>query len=374
VASVEGANPAGVGPWARCFAEDLRATDSAAADDDQPWRIRAATKPALGPLVQKLFEDDPAADRVLAIVDDPTNPDSCVVALAAARDAISRGRLVMVTHGAGLTGFCASLHAEHPELGITVLRVPESADGLRAARQYATVEPGAFREFVIDTTGQAHETVMALAETDEGGGEFPLGPDDVVLVSRGASGAGLALAQVLACCGAPLALIGREGPDEAAEVEAGLERLKSAGVRMSVESVDVANAADLRRALQRIERRLGPVTAVAHAAGVSGPRLIAGLTEEELRAHIGAETARLHQLVSAITTAQLRLIITFGSVAGRYGLAGEGLLALASGSLAERAERMSDCIPGCDALHVDWPAWSGPGLGQRASLAQRLER
>ena len=35
---------------------------------------------------------------------------------------------VLITHGPGFTGFCASLHAEHPELGITVLRVPESAE------------------------------------------------------------------------------------------------------------------------------------------------------------------------------------------------------------------------------------------------------
>ena len=73
-------------------------------------------------------------------------------------------------------------------------------------------------------------------------------------------------------------------------------------------------------------------------------------------------------------TRQIRLIVTFGSVAGRYGLAGEGLLALASASLAERAERMADGIPGCQAVHVYWPAWSGPGLGQRGSLLDGLAR
>jgi enediyne polyketide synthase len=322
-------------------------------------------------MVQDLFPDDPAADRALAVVADPADPDSCAVALAAAQDAIGSGRLVLITHGPGFTGFCASLHAEHPELGITVLRVPEGADGLKAARRLATAEPGTFRELVVDTAGQPHETVMTPADTTNGG-DFPLGSTDVVLVSRGAGGAGLALAQVLAVCGAPIAVIGREGPGEAAEVEAGLGQLRSAGVRMAIETVDVANPAELGRALQRIERRLGPVTAVAHAVGVGGPRPIAELTVDELRAHVGAEAASLHQLVSAITTRQLRLIITFGSVAGRYGLAGEGLLALASGSLAERAERMADGVPGCRALHVDWPAWSGPGLGQRASLADRL--
>jgi enediyne polyketide synthase len=59
-------------------------------------------------------------------------------------------------------------------------------------------------------------------------------------------------------------------------------------------------------------------------------------------------------------------------VVGRYGLAREGLLALASGSLAEQASHMADGIPRCRGMHVDWPAWSGAGLGQRDSLAEGL--
>ncbi|MGA8462403.1 MAG: SDR family NAD(P)-dependent oxidoreductase, partial [Streptosporangiaceae bacterium] len=369
------ATVAGVRSWARCFTEKLRPIDPAAvalpAGDDRPWRVRAATKRAYGPLVQELFPDDSAADRALAVVDEPGNPDSCTVALAAARDGISSGRLVLITHGPGFTGFCASLHAEHPELGLTVLRVPESAEGLRAAQRFAATEPGTFRELVIDEAGNPNAVVMTPTDTP-GSTEFPLGPGDVVLVSRGSGGAGLALAQVLACCGARIAVIGREGPGETDEVEAGLERLRAAEVRMAIETVDVANPAALKRALQRIERRLGPVTAVAHAVGVGGPRRVAELTEDELRAQVSAETTSLDRLVGAITAKRLRLIVTFGSIAQPYGLAGEGLLALASGSLADQALRIADDVPRCRALHVDWPAWSGSGLGQRDSLAEEL--
>jgi enediyne polyketide synthase len=373
------ATVAGIGLWARCFTEDLRPAVPAGqagaipTGDNRPWRVRAATKRAFGPLVRELFADDPAADRALAIAGDPANPDSCAVALAAARDAISSGQLVLITHGPGFTGFCASLHAEHPELGITVLRVPESAEGLRAAQRFAAAEPGTFRELVIDAEGQPHEVVMRPAETP-GSTEFPLGPGDVVLVSRGSGGAGLALAQVLACCGARIAVIGRESPGESDEVEAGLEQLRSAEVRMAIETVNVANPTSLRRAVQRIERRLGPVTAVAHAVGVGGPQPIAELAEEDLRAQVSAETASLDRLVSAITAKRLRLIITFGSVVGRYGLAGEGLLALASGALAEQALRIADGISRCRGMHVDWPSWAGSGLGQRDSLAEGLAR
>jgi enediyne polyketide synthase len=363
------------GPWLRCFAEELRPmlAEALPSRDDGPWRVRAVVRKAFTPLVRELFRDDPAADRVLAIVGDSVNPDSCAVALGAAQDAIGSGRLVLIAHGPGFTGFCASLHAEHPELGITVLRVPESADGLRAARRFAAAEPGRFREIVIDGEGIPHQAVMVPAATADSAA-FPLGPSDVVLVSRSSGAAGLALAQVLACCGSAVALIGRAGPGATAGLDAGLERLISAGARVRVDDVDMANVADLRFALEQIEQTLGPVTAVAHAVGAGRRMPLAELAGEELRAQVSAETVNLNDLVSGIMRRQIRLIVTFGSVVGRYGLAGEGPLALASASLAERAERMADGISGCRAVHVDWPAWSGSGLGQRDSLVEGLTR
>jgi len=373
--ATEAGREAEAGPWLRCFAEELRPmlAEALPSRDDGPWRVRAAVRKAFTPLVHELFRDDPAADCVLAIVGDSVNPDSCAVALGAAQDAIGSGRLVLIAHGPGFTGFCASLHAEHPELGITVLRVPESADGLRAARRFAAAEPGRFREIVIDSAGIPHQAVMVPAATADSAA-FPLGPSDVVLVSRSSGAAGLALAQVLACCGAAVALIGRAGPGATAGLDAGLERLRSAGARVRVDEFDMANVADLRFALQQIEETLGPVTAVAHAVGAGRRMPLAELTEEELRAQVSAETVNLNDLVSGIMSRQIRLIVTFGSVVGRYGLAGEGPLALASASLAERAERMADGIPGCRAVHVDCPAWSGSGLGQRDSLVEGLAR
>jgi len=370
--------PAPVGrtdPWVRCYAEQLRPGPSAVPDgdqpDDRPWRVRAATTKTFGLLVRKLFHDDPAADRALAVIGDPASADTAAVALAAARDAVSGGTLVLVTHGPGFSGFCATLHAEHPELGVTVLRVPPSASGLRAARKLAGAEPGRFSDLVIDDAGTAAEAVMAPAETP-GSGEFPLGPEDVVLVSRASAGAALAVAQLLGACGAAVAVIGRDRHDTA-----GLEQLRSAGIRIAVEDANLANPDSVRDALQRIERELGRVTALVHEAAPARLQPVGELAEGELRAHLSAESACLSSLVEAIgadTTQPLRLIVTFGSVAGRYGLPGAGLLALASGVLAESAERVASGIPGCRAVHVDWPAWSQTGPGAPDALSAELAR
>jgi enediyne polyketide synthase len=207
-----------------------------------------------------------------------------------------------------------------------------------------------------------------------GGEAFPLGPGDVVLVSRGAGGAGLALAQVLACCGTPIAVVGRGGPGEDSEVVKRLDQLRLAGARVAYELIDVSDPAGLTAATARIERKLGPVTAIGHTAADGRNRLVSELTEAEIRAHVAAGAAGLRNLVGSVKTGRLRLIATFGSVIGRYGMAGESLLALSSGSLAGQAQRLANAIPGCRAMHVDWPGWSESVLGVRADLAAGLAR
>src|SRR6185437_4435547 len=146
---------------------------------------------------------------------------------------------------------------------------------------------------------------------------------DVVLISRGAGAAGLAFAQVVALSGAAIAVIGRDHRRADDEVIGTLEQLRTAGAAVGYEIVNPASAAALSAAVRRIESRLGPVTAIAHAARSVPPRPVAQLIPGELQAQLDDQTQLLDQLVAAAPGDRLRLIVTFGSVIGRYGLAGQ---------------------------------------------------
>jgi enediyne polyketide synthase len=373
LAAADACDPvAGIAPWVRCFGEGLRpVADGARQGDDRLWRIRVAGSYPFPQEVDSVFGCGAAADRILAVIGDPAAPDALPAALLAAQDAASTGRLVVITTGPGLAGFFASLHAEQPALGITILRVPRTPGGLRSARRYATAEPGEFRELVIAADGTAHEPVLDAREVP-GGGDFPLGARDVAVISRSSGGAALALAQVLACSGSAVAVIGRAAPEEDSEVVAGLEELRLAGARIAYEVVNAADPADMALAVQRIERRLGPVTAIAHAVGASAPVPVAELTQQALDAHQAAARAGLRDLIGPVTQQRLRLILTFGSVAARHGLPRQGLLAVASAALAAETEAAAAEIPGCRALHIELPGWSGDGMGSRPGLAASM--
>lgn len=369
----------GVAPWFRCYTEQIaEPADSITGPGGGPWRVYTGGRDALRTDVVELFRAEPSADRTLAVLGRPFDPAAVEAALLAAQDAIRTGRLLAISPHAGWAGLWASLRAEHPATGITTVRAGLDHAGLRAASLIGAAA-GAYRELSIEDDGSVRELMMAPAEFGRAG-SFPFGPGDVVLISRACGAAGLALTQVLACSGAAIVVIGdsrtpgpahRDGLERDDAVIAPLERLRAAGAAISYEVVDPASATALDAAVRRIERRLGPVTAVAHAARTASPRAIASLTAADLRTQAVEETRLLDRLVTAARGPDraLRFIITFGPLAGRYGLAEGATAAVASGALADYAERLAAASPGGRAVHVDWSAAMPAAQGARLLLS-----
>ncbi|HYK30151.1 MAG TPA: SDR family NAD(P)-dependent oxidoreductase, partial [Streptosporangiaceae bacterium] len=361
----------GIARWLGCFAEELRPIRRLVGlATGRPWRLHAAAGNQMLTDLASRFVANPAADRTLAIIGDPADERSRETAIRAARDAISTGTLVVFTTSPAFTGFFASLHAEHPSIGITVLRLPSAIPDVAAIPAIASAEPGMFRDLVVSDTGLIHEAVMAELEAP-GGGELPLSADDVVLITRSTGGAGLALAQVLACCEAQVAVIGRAGSHDDSQLVRGLEQLRSAGARVGYEVIDLSDQAALVAAVQRIEDRFGPVTAIGHAASVDDLVPFHDLTDEDLAARVADEIGTLDRLIDAVGPDQLKMIITMSGLASRYGQSGASHVALAGGAMASRgAEHAASAH--CKAIHLDMPAWANDGVGQPEGMAAQL--
>ena len=363
---------AGLGAWVRCFTEELRPAGlSLAPAPSKPWRMFAAARSAALSDLSGQFTADPTANRTLAIIEDPADQRSRATALEAARDAISTGELLVITSSRGFSSFFASLHAEHPSIGVTLVRVPAGTASPAAVHPAATVSPGEFRELVLEADGSFFEPVPAEV-TPLGGGDFPLGPDDVIMITRGSRGAALALARVLAICGTGIAVVGRTGEHDDASLIAGLEELRSAGARVGYEVIDVGDATSLTAAVGRIESRLGPVTAIAH-----GVRSYEAIPADDLTRTIsagqpGEDAALLEKLAAAVKPGQLRLILSFGTVVSRYGLPGAALHALSAAALETRAAQLAAASIGCQSRHIDLPAWTTGEYGDRPDLAAEL--
>ncbi|MEW9552918.1 SDR family NAD(P)-dependent oxidoreductase [Nonomuraea sp. NPDC050783] len=269
--------------------------------------------------------------------------------VATARRAVAEGRPLVVTDEADCaSGFVGALRQEHPELDA--------------------------RWLGVDRDGRTYEVRhLPVPPAD---GAAPLDRDQVVLITGGGKGIGLEAGLTLAgAYGVRLALLGRSDPATDPELAEGLERLRAAGVVARYRSADVTDAGAVRRAVAELSElaELGPITGVVHAGGVNRPARFAELTDEDFAEHARVKCAGLANVLAAVDTGRLRLLLAYGSVIGRFGLPGETHYALANGRMQAMVRDLAAELPaGCVTATLAWTAWSGAGMAARLGVVDRL--
>ncbi|WP_063763225.1 type I polyketide synthase [Streptomyces sp. NRRL WC-3742] len=297
-----------------------------------------------------------------------------------AEPAFEGARLALVTRGAvaaeaGATpdpalaaawGLVRSARAEHPGRFVLVDLdgAPESVEALPAA--LATDEP----ELAV-RQGRLLAPRLERA-TASGTTASAWDPDGTVLVTGGTGGLGALVARRLVAEHGVrrLVLAGRRGADAP-----GAEKLAAELAELGAETVLAACDVTDRSALAALVAA-HPPTAVVHLAGVLADGPVTALTEDRLDRVFRpkADAARhLHELTRELP---LTAFVTYSSIAGTLGTAGQANYAAANAYLDALAElRRSQGLP---AASLAWGLWDlgtaagggmGDGLGQ-ADLAR----
>src|SRR6185312_2133078 len=87
---------------------------------------------------------------------------------------------------------------------------------------------------------------------------------------------------------------------------------------------------------------------------------------------LAPKVAGFFHVLAAIDPGRLRLLVTFGSIIARIGLAGEADYAVANEWLARGTENIARELPGCRCLALEWSVWSGTGMGERLGTLESL--
>ncbi len=282
---------------------------------------------------------------------------------------------VLVQHGRGAASFARTLHQELPRVAACVVNVPvdhpEAVEWIVAEAEAAS----GVVEAHYDGSGRRREPILQELPQLDRSAPPPVGPADVLLVSGGGKGIAAECALALAReTGVRLALIGRSRPDGDPDLAANLERITAAGTRVHYAAADVADAVAVRAAVLEAEAELGPVTAILHAAGVNTPRLLESLDEAAFRRTLAPKLTGLDNLLAAVRTDRLKLLVTFGSIIARTGMRGEADYGVANEWLTRATERFQRDHPACRCLALEWSVWSGIGMGDRLRRVDSLTR
>lgn len=375
--------PSGVSDWHYALVAETGSVDLAQPEAEveaRCWRVEGASP--IRARVERLLRAAPHGPPAI-LVFLPEDPDDAAVSLlvVAARCAVAEVMpLAVIDQGDTASGFLATICQEHPDMAVRLVRVAASAANaatavvVSAVAEAASASVPGFSEVVVGEAGHARSVTYRRLDL-AGTPELPLRAEDVVLITGGGKGIGFETALALGCqTGARVGLLGRGDPSHDSELRTNLGRLTAAGVIFSYERADVSDASAVRSAAAGIVAALGPVTVLIHASGVNQPVPFNRLTDREYAEHTAPKHCGLRIVIDALDSDRLRIVLTYGSVIGRFGLAGEAHYALANGRMRELARVLAARLTDCWVCNVDWTAWSGAGMGERLDVLDQLIR
>ena len=372
---------AGVDDWQRAFMMEWMPRRLASrARLQQPcgnWTLFHGQHPELAAAVSRKIL--PGSGMIVCLSQASSLETQASVLLDAAQELLvdrGRRRYFVVVGGAGVaSAFARTLHLEDPDILTRMIEAPLDSDIV----DRIIAEIGAGEECTearYESSGERFRAFMRLLDMSRETNEvacISLDSKDVVLASGGGKGivaeCSLALARQT---GAALLIVGRSLPEHDAALAAHLQKLSDQGIKARYIAADVTDMSAIASAVAEAEAAFGRVTAVIHGAGHNHPTLVRDLDRTTLLETCAPKVQGLRNLLGAIDTDRLRLLVTFGSVIGRAGMRGEAHYALANACQSLLTEEFARQHPPCRCLAFESSAWSGIGMAQRLGSVEAL--
>jgi NADPH:quinone reductase-like Zn-dependent oxidoreductase/NADP-dependent 3-hydroxy acid dehydrogenase YdfG len=194
-------------------------------------------------------------------------------------------------------------------------------------------------------------------------------PGASYLITGGLGGLGLKVARWMVAQGARhLVLMGRRGPSAAVRAE--IDALERDGAHVLVVEGDVAQEADVRAALERIEPTMPRLRGIVHAAGVLDDGMLGQQTWERISAVMAPKMLGAWNLHRATETLALDFFVLFSSIAPLIGSPGQAGYAAGNAFLdmLAHARRRQGRV----ATTINWGPWAEVGMA--AALADSDRR
>ena len=199
-----------------------------------------------------------------------------------------------------------------------------------------------------------------------GAGKHLLRPDGTYLITGGTGGLGLLLAEHLArTWSARLVLTGRSALD--ARKRRSIARIESLGGEVLYRQADVADRQAMREVVATARERFGPIHGAVHAAGVTeGTSLLAG-DARSFQDLLSAKVDGTRVLDDVLAAEPLDFVCYFSSTSAVLGDFGGCAYSVANRFQTSYARHRDQqvrrgALSGAT-VAVNWPLWSGGGMG-----------
>lgn len=269
-------------------------------------------------------------------------------------------------------GFMKSLFLESNHLKFLLLTSKEkiSIDLLIEEQRVNT----GFQEVIYRNQNRLVPVFQPLFKLERGG-RVDLSEEDVILVTGGAKGitaeCALALGRKYK---SKLLLLGRSDPTLDINLENNLKRFAAAGIIYKYYRADISRKEELAELVKSMLKEFGKITGFIHGAGINRPLSWRQVGVAEITQTCGAKLLGFRNVLAALNTADLKMLVGFGSIIAENGMNGDADYALANEWLRNDMTGFSKLNPSCKCLNVEWSVWSGAGMGENLGVLEQLIR
>ncbi len=156
--------------------------------------------------------------------------------------------------------------------------------------------------------------------------------------------------------------------ERAAAALAAVQAIEAAGGTVRYRSVDLRDPEAVSAVVHELVEVHGRVDVLLHAAGLEISRALPDKTPEEFALVFDVKVEGWYNLITALGSTPLGSVMTFSSIAGRFGNAGQTDYAAANDLLCKAVSELGRTRPDTRAVSVDWTAWRDIGMASRGSI------
>ena len=155
-----------------------------------------------------------------------------------------------------------------------------------------------------------------------------------------------------------------------------MDNMRAIGAQVEYIACDVTNPVAVENTVEQVLASAGHVDVFIHAAGVEYSRRLERKTQNEIEQTLAVKATGFFHLYHALAAhkALPNHILTFSSVAGRFGNAGQTDYSAANDLLCRLMSGLRRQHPEIKAQVIDWGAWAEVGMASRGRIPELMKR
>jgi NAD(P)-dependent dehydrogenase (short-subunit alcohol dehydrogenase family) len=161
--------------------------------------------------------------------------------------------------------------------------------------------------------------------------------------------------------------------ERAQAAQTAIDAVRAAGGNSLYFSVNLADAAAVAKVIDQVRLSNGHIDVLVHAAGIERSHFLLDKDPREFDLVFDVKADGFFNLLHAIGDMPLGATVSFSSIAGRFGNAGQTDYSSANDLLCKITSSFRTTRPATRGIVIDWTAWGGIGMATRGSIPKMME-